>query len=225
MIALGQNVTGFPIATLFTLLRYSYQRQWNNPVVLLMGHAMQFGPTTQESELIAHASNGDHYAFQELVRRYEATVAKTVFGMLGQCGEAEDVGQETMVRLYRSLPKFKGEASLKTYVTRIAMNVSIDALRRRKRKAWQFWRTDDGEEVEVADPRSDHADLEKKQSVEKALKGLNTDQRSVIVLRLIQGYSTEEVATMLDVPVGTVLSRLARGKKQLAEILKEQTNV
>lgn len=174
----------------------------------------------QESDLITRAIEGDHTAFGELVRRYEGTVAGTVFGMLGRCEEAEDIGQETMVRLYRSLDRFRGEASLKTYVTRIAINLCVDTLRRRKRHAWQFWRSDDDEEIDIADPRDMRKDAEHRQSIERALDTLTPDFRSVVVMRLVQGFSTEDVAGMLQIPVGTVLSRLARAKKLLAKELE-----
>lgn len=174
----------------------------------------------QESDLITRAIEGDHTAFGELVRRYEGTVAGTVFGMLGRCEEAEDIGQETMVRLYRSLDRFRGEASLKTYVTRIAINLCVDTLRRRKRRAWQFWRSDDDEEIDIADPRDMRKDAERRQSIERALDTLTPEFRSVVVMRLVQGFSTEDVAGMLQIPVGTVLSRLARAKKLLAKELE-----
>lgn len=178
-----------------------------------------------ESDLITRATEGDHTAFRELVRRYESTVAGTVFGMLGRCEEAEDIGQETMVRLYRSLDRFRGEASLKTYVTRIAINLCVDALRRRKRRAWQFWRSDDDDEMDIADPQDTHENAERRQGIERALNSLTPEFRSVVVMRLVQGFSTEEVAGMLQIPAGTVLSRLARAKKQLTVELEGYINV
>ncbi|MDH5745133.1 MAG: helix-turn-helix domain-containing protein, partial [Candidatus Aminicenantes bacterium] len=76
-----------------------------------------------EQELVRAAKNGDKNAFKELIKKYEHQVAATVIGMLGNCPEAEDVGQETFIRLYQSLDKFRGEASLGTYLTRIAINL------------------------------------------------------------------------------------------------------
>lgn len=190
-----------------------------------MVYAMQSGPNTHEGDLIDRAAGGDHAAFRELVRRHEATVAGTVFGMLGRCEEAEDIGQETMVRLYRSLGRFRGEASLKTYVTRIAINLCLDALRRRKRRAWQFWRSDEDGEADIVDPRDSSRDVERRQAIERALDTLTPEFKSVVVMRLVQGFSTEEVAEMLEIPAGTVLSRLARAKKQLASELEELIDV
>ena len=209
----------FP-ANLFPPMQYD-RSKGTMAIEQMTGHAMQFGPATEEATLIKKAAEGNHMAFRELVRRYESTVAKTVFGMLGRCEEAEDIGQETMVRLYRSLDRFRGEASLKTYVTRIAINLCLDTLRQRKRRAWQFWRKDDDSEQEIADPRDDSRAVEQRQSVDKALDNLSPEFRTIVVMRLIQGFSTEETAHMLNIPTGTVLSRLARAKKQLANALEE----
>ena len=86
-----------------------------------------------DETLLAGARAGDDRAFASLVERYEARVAATVVGMLGPGDEAEDVGQETFIRLYRYLDRYRGDASLGTYLTRIAMNLSLTALRKRKR--------------------------------------------------------------------------------------------
>ena len=88
-----------------------------------------------DDELLLRARAGDDRAFRLLVERYEGRVASVVTAMLGAGDEAEDVGQETFIRFYRSLDRFRGEASLGTYLTRIAINLSRNALRRRRREA------------------------------------------------------------------------------------------
>lgn len=147
----------------------------------------------------------------------EPVVASTVTGMLGQCPEAEDVGQETFIRLYYSLGKFKGKSKLKTYVTRIAINLSINELKRRKRKNILFGTHHEIQDIGVEDYTIEQK--EKKAAVQWALKKLNAKHRSVIVLRLIDGYSVKETADILNVPQGTVLSRLARAQEKLKDIL------
>ena len=99
-----------------------------------------------EKELLRRAREGDDRAFRELVHRYEDRVAATIIGMLGPGPDAEDVGQETFVRLYRSLDGFRGDSSLATYVTRIAINQSLKAIRRRKSWTRRFIRRDWGPE-------------------------------------------------------------------------------
>ena len=90
-----------------------------------------------DTALIDRARAGDEAAFRGLVERYESQVAATVVGMLGPGDEADDVGQETFVRFYQALSKFRGEAALGTYLTRIAMNLSLNAIKRRQRQRWR----------------------------------------------------------------------------------------
>src|SRR5512147_1312303 len=87
-----------------------------------------------DKELLHRARSGDHKAFARLVQRYESRVAATVKGMLGSTDESEDIGQEVFIRFYHALHAFREEASLGTYLTRIAINLSLDELQRRKRR-------------------------------------------------------------------------------------------
>jgi RNA polymerase sigma-70 factor (ECF subfamily) len=173
-----------------------------------------------DEQLIQRAREGDDEAFRVLVRRYESLVAGTVVGMLGRCPEADDVGQEAFVRLYRSLKKFRGESRLGTYLTRIAINLSLNELRRRKRRSKRFFQKSIDEMHDLPDESADAGPDEDKEIVQKAIGKLETRFRSVIVLRLIDGYSTQETASILNIPVGTVLSRLSRAQEKLKELLK-----
>ena len=172
-----------------------------------------------EEELITAAREGDDDAFRELVRRYEHIVARTVIGMLGNCTEAEDVGQETFIRFYKALPGFRGESSVRTYLTRIAMNLSINELKRRKRRFSLFSGKPVEEYHDIADHKQTSAQDIDKERVWLAIRELDEKFRSVIVLRLIDGYSTEETAQILKIPVGTVLSRLFRAQEKLRKLL------
>src|SRR5690242_12920636 len=91
-----------------------------------------------DAELIDRARSGDDRAFGVLVDRYERAVAATVIGMLGPGDDAEDVGQETFIRFHRALGSFRGDSSLKTYLVHIAMNLSLNALQRRRRSVLRF---------------------------------------------------------------------------------------
>ena len=175
-----------------------------------------------DQHLIAVAREGDDGAFEQIVRRYEPVVAATVIGMLGYCAEAEDVGQETFVRLYKSLGQYRGEASLKTYITRIAMNLSLNELKRRKRRRERISGTP-VEEFHNLEAKGEGAERrDTRETVQKAIGQLDDKFRPVIVLRLIDGYSTDETARILDIPVGTVLSRLARAQEKLKAVLINQ---
>lgn len=171
-----------------------------------------------DHELLHAARAGDAGAFRLLVERYEPVVASTVTGMLGPGDDAEDVGQETFIRFYRSLHRFREESSVKTYLRKIAMNLALNALRRRNRFRLRFLSRDrpgealdepsveGGAELDAAEVRT---------LVQGAIARLGPRHRPVVVLRMIDGCSTRETAEILGIPEGTVLSRLARAMKTL----------
>ena len=173
---------------------------------------------TSDAELLALARAGDDRAFGVLVDRYEPAVAATVIGMLGRGDEAEDVGQETFIRFHRSLHRFRGESSLKTYLVHIAINLSINALRRRKRTLLRFVSQDEttAEAPEMRIGPGGELDASELQTVvQDAVARLGEKHRAVVVLRLFHDCSTRETAQMLGIPEGTVLSRLSRAMKEL----------
>jgi RNA polymerase sigma-70 factor, ECF subfamily len=174
--------------------------------------------------LVEAARQGNHEAFKALVIKYESQVAATIVGMLGYGNEAEDIGQETFMRFYKSLKQFKGESSVGTYLTRIAINLSINELKRRQRRNKFFHLSEPVIEMEslpagYSQLNPSHKDEELKVIIHQALQQLEPRFRSVIVLRLIDGYSTQETAQILKLPSGTVLSRLARAQMKLKKIL------
>ena len=174
-----------------------------------------------DSELIEKARHGEDAAFEELVSRYEQQVAGIVKGMLGDNAAAEDVGQETFIRFYRSLEKFRGDSALGTYITRIAINLSLNEIKKQKKVISLFYSRDDEEkEYDVPEEKNHEDESDTKELVDKALLALKPEFRSVVVLRMLQGYSTKEAASVLNVPVGTILSRLARAQKELKKILE-----
>jgi len=177
---------------------------------------------TSDDHLVQRAREGDAGAFRQLVERYEGQVAATVIGMLGRGEDAEDVGQETFIRFYRSLDKFRGEASVGTYLTRIAINQSLKMIRKRKSRAGRFAGSAD-EALVAPEPIGDLAEeideRERKRLVHDALQHLGPEHRAVVVLRMLQGYSTKETAELLGVPSGTVMSRLSRALDGLERLL------
>ncbi len=169
-----------------------------------------------EQALVAQARAGDAGAFRELVERYEGLVAATVIGMLGRGPEAEDVGQEVFVRFYRALGQYRGEGGVAAYLTRIATNLSLSALERRRRA-----RPHEPPPEALPDPAA-AAGIDAREAhevVHAALARLDDAHRAVVVLRLIDGRSTRETAELLGIPVGTVLSRLSRAQARLRNIL------
>ncbi len=192
-----------------------------------MTHSPDVDPRADERALLDRARAGDPRAFRELVERYEPVVAATVIGMLGRGDDADDVGQETFIRFFDALNDFRGEASVKTYLQRIAVNLSLNALKRQKRTAQRYVSIDDdasGAPELAVSTTAEHRAQEAKVLVDAALEQLPPHHRAVVVLRMIDGCSTREAAEALGVPEGTVLSRLARGMKQLQGLLAPARN-
>ena len=175
-----------------------------------------------DKEYVDQARKGDRKAFRLLVDKYQQQVAMTVVSMLGPSSEVDDIVQETFIKCYHSLNRFRGESSFLTYLKRIAINKSLDALRRRKRFLGRFLSRDD-ENKQIPEPTFEseysYERTEQAQLVHAAIRELAPNHRAVLVLRMIEGYSTEETAEMLELPYGTVLSRLSRAQKKLKEIL------
>ncbi|MBI9070389.1 MAG: RNA polymerase sigma factor [Melioribacteraceae bacterium] len=182
-------------------------------------YSVQNMKKASDLDLITSAINGDASSFEQIINKYEAQVSATIYGMLGDTQEADDVGQEVFIRFYKSMDKFRGDSALGTYLTRIAINLSLNEIKRRKRR--QFFSFDTPIEKELSELYSDKESnkLETKELVQMALLKLDPKFRSVVVLRLVENYSTDETAIILELPVGTVLSRLARGQKKLKQIL------
>ena len=178
----------------------------------------------KDAALVDAARDGSEDAFRELVERHKDRVASVVIRMLGNNADAEDVGQETFIRFYRGLRGFRGQASVGTYLTRIAVNLAISELRKRRRRSIIVplavpGRDPDEPETDYADPRASAEYDDTSDRIQQALQELKPEFRSVIVLRLMEGYSTKETAEILGIPVGTVLSRLRRSQEKLKRLL------
>lgn len=173
-----------------------------------------------DEELIAAARQGDDGAFQQLVRRHQSRVAATVISMLGKCVEADDVGQETFLRFYNALPNFRGDAGVETYLTRIAINLSLNELKRRRRRNFLFQPLPEQND-EAAPARLPQIEQdERAELLHRAIRRLKPAFRAVVVLRLLEGYATDETAAMLGISEGTVKSRLARAHDKLRKWLQ-----
>lgn len=197
----------------FSVLMMEYLRPLICPIRGLGNKALK-----TDEELLYESRDGDTGSFRELVQRLEPYVAATVIGMLGRGPEAEDIGQETFIRFYKALDSFRGESSVRTFVTRIAINLSINELRKRK---FRMFSLSESATEPVLQGRMEPADrFEDRELVEKSLNHLSASGRAVVVLRLVEGYSTKEVAEILKIPVGTVLSRLARAQMKLVDVIR-----
>ncbi len=179
-----------------------------------------------ERELVRRASQGDESAFELLMRTHESRMYAVALRMCANREDAQDCLQEAMLRIYRAMSNFKFQSSFATWAYRITMNTCLDELRRRKlRTATSLdvlldtgWSpTDDGETPEQYSIAS-----EQRRMLEKAIADLPEDMRAAIVLRDVQGFSYDEIARMLEANVGTIKSRISRGREKLREVLVRQ---
>ncbi|MEX1037817.1 MAG: sigma-70 family RNA polymerase sigma factor [Acidimicrobiia bacterium] len=168
-------------------------------------------------ELVGRVVSGDHAAFDTIMRQHEDRVFSVSLRIMGDRDRALDATQETFLTVFRKAGQFKGNAALGTWIYRIAVNTCYDQLRKAKRRK--------------TDPMPDHldpADASAESAIESAalrpeiqvaLDELPADFRTAIVLSDIEGMSLPEVAQILGIPVGTVKSRLFRGRRLLARQL------
>lgn len=185
-----------------------------------------------DRELVAKSLRGDTEAFRTIVERYQERVYNVAFQMTGSHEDSLDLAQDSFLRVFRALSSFKGDSSLGTWIHRIAHNIVIDELRKRRRRPVVAMSTDtvviteDGEHMlEWSAPMDEAPEeqllrAEKKREIEQALQRISPEHRSVLVMRDIEGLTYEEVAEVLGLNVGTVKSRLNRARLALREKLK-----
>ncbi|WP_369282076.1 RNA polymerase sigma factor [Oscillibacter sp. GMB15532] len=180
-----------------------------------------------EQQLVKDARSGDADAFETLVLRYEKRVYALALRMCGNPADAQEAAQEAFLSAWQSLPFFRGEASFSTWLYRLTSNASVDLLRREKRQ--RAVSLDDGElSLNIPDDRlTPHEEAEQselREAIRSGLKTLPDDYRAVLVLRELHQLSYQEISTALDVDLGTVKSRINRGRKRLCEFLTETGN-
>jgi RNA polymerase sigma-70 factor, ECF subfamily len=174
-----------------------------------------------DAELVRRFLAGDAQAFSELVTRHERRVYGLCLRILGNPEDAADATQDTLLSVVRKLEGFRGEAAFTTWLHRVAMNVCYDHLRRAQRRPVLHRVLDeDLPAQEAGPPVPDHADaVADAQVVAAALAKVPEDFRVAVVLADLQDLPYEEIATVLDLPLGTVKSRVHRGRLALARAL------
>jgi RNA polymerase sigma-70 factor (ECF subfamily) len=182
--------------------------------------------------LVERAQRGDHHAFEMLVVKYQRRVERLISRMVRDSGLVEDVAQESFIRAWRALPQFRGDSAFYTWLYRIAVNTAKKALMERKRDPLVNESTlvspEEGEEPsrvenELSDGETPEAVLASKEiaaTVNAAIDALSEDLRQAIVLREIEGLSYEEIAEVMNCPIGTVRSRIFRAREAIATRLR-----
>jgi RNA polymerase sigma-70 factor, ECF subfamily len=184
-------------------------------------------PDAKEAELIELAKKGDGAAFGKLIRQHQRRIYACAVQMLGDRGEAEDAVQETFLRAYRAIDRFDGRAELSTWLYRICINVSLNALRRRKRV----------DAADVNDPRVPEPAADPSQGITDprhgaqaaqlygrlavALDALSPSLRATVVLVLIEGVPQKEAASVLGCSEGTIAWRVHEARRRLRDLLAD----
>lgn len=171
----------------------------------------------EDAELIRRFLNGDAWAFEILMDKYYVRIGRLAARILGDRAEAEDIAQEVFLRASQGLSRFRGDASLLTWLSRIAVNLSVTALHRQRAQS-VFKR----EAVPSPSPADASAEVElrrRQSAVRDAIDSLPVNYRVAIVLSSVEEFAYHEIADMLGIPIGTVKSRINFGKHLLKEKL------
>lgn len=198
--------------------------------------ASAIGIRAEEQELVRELKHGSEQAFSLLIAQYSQPIYSLIARSLRDPADAADVTQEVFVKVFRSISKFHGDSSLRTWIYRIAIHEASNQRRwwsRHKRQELTIdapIENDEGECTSLADmlaagdasPFDYAARAEIRKRVEDALRLLPEVYREVVVLREIEGFGYEEIAEILDLNIGTVKSRLTRGRAALRECLKQR---
>ena len=182
-------------------------------------------PDADETELLERARNGDSQAFGLLVERYQRRVVGVAQAVVHNQDDAIELAQETFVRAYENLAKFESRSSFSTWLYRIAANLSIDFRRREGRHQVLRGEAAENEINRLPSPQGDSYQetvrTELSRRINEALKELTPEHRAVILLREVEGLSYDEISEVLQVPRGTVMSRLHYARGRLRATLKD----
>jgi len=187
------------------------------------------GDREVDQQLVERAQRGDKRAFELLVMKYQRKLGRLLSRLVRDPGEVEDVTQEAFIKAYRALPNFRGESAFYTWLYRIGINTAknyLVALGRRAPTTTGF----DHEEAEsfedadalrdTATPEAELLSREIATTVNRAMEALPDDLRTAITLREIEGLSYEEIASVMNCPIGTVRSRIFRAREAIAADLR-----
>ncbi len=182
-----------------------------------------------DQQLVERAQRGDKHAYELLVTKYQRRLARLISRFVRDSAEVEDVTQEAFIKAYRALPTFRGESAFYTWLYRIGINTAKNyllALKRRAPTSTQF-DADEAESFEeagllqeVSTPENELMSKQVIAVVNSSLQQLPDDLRTALTLREIEGLSYEEIADVMNCPIGTVRSRIFRAREAIAENLR-----
>jgi RNA polymerase sigma-70 factor (ECF subfamily) len=187
------------------------------------------GDREVDQQLVERVQRGDKHAFDLLVAKYQRKLGRLISRFVRDTAEAEDVTQEAFIKAYRALPGFRGDSAFYTWLYRIGINTAKNYLLANKRRA-PTSTPFDAEEAEsfedagllheISTPENELMSKQVVSTVQAALQQLPEDLRSALTLRELEGLSYEEIASVMNCPVGTVRSRIFRAREAVAEKLR-----
>lgn len=187
------------------------------------------GDREVDQQLVERAQRGDKHAFELLVGKYQRRLSRLISRFVRDAAEVEDVTQDAFIKAYRALPAFRGESAFYTWLYRIGINTAKNYLLSQGRRAptTTLHDADEAEDFEEADllhevstPENEMMSKQVIEVVNSSLQKLPDDLRTALTLREIDGLSYEEIAAVMDCPVGTVRSRIYRAREAIAENLR-----
>ncbi len=184
----------------------------------------QEGPEMTEQQWIARARHGDADAFEQLVVAYEGPVYRLALRMCGSTEDAREVTQDAFLAAWRGLPAFRGDSRFSSWLYRLTTNAAIDFLRREKHHLGNLPLEEAPERPDPQQPELLAEQREQQEALQRALDQLSSEHRQVLLLRVVQQLSYDEIAQALSLESGTVKSRISRARRQLREILLRQGN-
>ncbi len=178
----------------------------------------------EEAALVRSAQGGDQAAFTRIVRAYQRLIYGIAYGLTRNAADADDLAQETFVRAYQALGRFRPGEPLRPWLARIATNLAFSLHRRRRRRPETALEplVEAGAQYGADDDPAEHvARSERDRRVQAAFERLSPEHQAVLALRAVQDLSYQEIAGVLRVPPGTVMSRLSRARSELRRLLEE----
>jgi RNA polymerase sigma-70 factor (ECF subfamily) len=172
----------------------------------------------EDLELIHRCRSGDTEAFGQLVTKYRTRIFTMLCGMVRNEADAWDLAQESFLKAWRSIHKFEGRSSFYTWLYSLSLNLAIDSLRRKGRCVEV--ELDNAIPSSLPSPRANYRCTEIRQHINAALTQLSPEHRAVIILKEIENLQYQEIADLLNISIGTVMSRLFYGRKKLQSILR-----
>ncbi len=172
----------------------------------------------EEAGLVLAAQGGDPAAFTAIVRHYQRPIHRLAYGLTRNASDADDLAQETFVRAWQALARFRVGEPLYPWLSRICVNLAFSLYRRRRRRPEEPMETliEAGRQFGVDDDPSEHAARRERDArLAAAFEELSPDHQAVLVLRAVEDLSYEEIAGTLGIPPGTVMSRLSRARAEL----------